>query len=131
MRQGEQVGLLYQVERGGQSASAHQHRKHYSFQDVLQLITLQPKAADGFDWQDAITKAVGGAVAIAENQNFRDGNHRTALENMFDTLNYQGLSIRFDFKNALVYCAEKSIPGLIPQGIRRSMGSGFTCSSRA
>ena len=33
---------------------------------------------------------------IAQNQLFQDGNHRTALENMFDSLSYQGLSIRFD-----------------------------------
>lgn len=37
-------------------------------------------------------------MSVAENQSFQDGNHRTALENMFDSLNYQGLSIRFDTK---------------------------------
>lgn len=37
-------------------------------------------------------------MSIAENQLFQDGNHRTALENMFDSLSYQGLSIRFDTK---------------------------------
>lgn len=35
-------------------------------------------------------------MAIANNQEFRDGNHRTALQYMFDTLNYQGLNIKFD-----------------------------------
>ena len=35
-------------------------------------------------------------MKIASYQESRDGNHRTALEHMFDTLNYQGLSIKFD-----------------------------------
>jgi hypothetical protein len=37
-------------------------------------------------------------VSIGGNQLFQDGNHRTALENMFDSLSHQGLSIRFDTK---------------------------------
>lgn len=50
----------------------------------------------GFDWLGAINGAVEETMSIANNQDFRDGNHRTALEYMFDTLNYQGLNIKFD-----------------------------------
>ena len=44
----------------------------------------------------AVKSAVDETMNIANSQNFRDGNHRTALQYMFDTLNYQGLSIKFD-----------------------------------
>ena len=56
----------------------------------------QAKAASGFDWRAAIESAVDETMNIANSQDFRDGNHRTALQYMFDTLNYKGLSIKFD-----------------------------------
>jgi len=58
-----------------------------------------PKAIPTYDWLGAIDRAVNSAIAIAENQLFQDGNHRTALLAMFDSLHEQGLGIKFDDGN--------------------------------
>ena len=81
------------------AGSTDQYRKHRYLHVIPShdiLHPVQPKADGGFDWEDATNNAVDGAINIVGNQHFQDENHRTVPENVFDSLNYQGLSTRFD-----------------------------------
>ena len=62
------------------------------------MTPTQTKAVANYDWKTAVTNAIAAGVHIGKSQSFQDGNHRTALEEIFDSLNYQGLSIKFDLK---------------------------------
>ncbi|KAF8209648.1 hypothetical protein K438DRAFT_1929963 [Mycena galopus ATCC 62051] len=68
-----------------------------------------PQAANDVDWNKIVENAVNRAIAIAGNQAFVDGNHRTALLAMFEHILSAGLHITSNVDIFRLYVQMKSL----------------------
>ncbi|KAF7330166.1 hypothetical protein MVEN_02453200 [Mycena venus] len=79
-----------------------------------------PQAAGDFDWQGQVTGSVGAAIAMATSQDFKDGNHRTSLLYLFESVAHAGLTIGADVDYFRLYVNLKSLTDDVGQFKRKT-----------